>query len=78
MTLELQKQQQQTAKHSKVHLNISSKYKVIIFYPKEKVKIQNCFPWNCNPETEIQSQLILKYREKNSNSQNPVDHNDSW
>lgn len=42
MTLELQKQQQQTAKHSKVHLNISSKYKVIIFYPEEKVKIQNC------------------------------------
>lgn len=48
MTLELQKQQQQTIKHSKVYLNdISLKYKVIIIImliSTEKENSKMCFP----------------------------------
>lgn len=75
MTLELQKQQQQTIKHSKVYLNdISLKYKVIIIImliSTEKENSKMCFPWNYTPETKIQRQLISKYKEKQLKQSKP-------
>lgn len=65
MTLELEKQKQQTIKHSKSHLNdISLKYEVIMFYPNRQRSAKMYLPWNYTPQTEIQSQLISKYSEK--------------